>query len=226
MTRDRWPRAPTPVLHGEGLVLRPWDEELVAQLATWGEYGFPYHAFDLGFLRDPARAAAELRERTTPGRHRHYIAVEAGRAVGRCSVNLESEAGLYLWAVHVPPEHQGQGVARRMLAVLMRALEEEFPGRAFVLTANTFATHAHRAYLALGFRIVETRWQTERELADRLWRVTERERAPLAPHIRFHEGRWQVRAYVFRRLPGAPMDLRVAHPSSESGQRPQAPFAQ
>jgi hypothetical protein len=108
----------------------------------------------------------------------------------------------------------------------MRALEEEFPGRGFVLTSNTFATHAHRAYLALGFRITETRWQVDREIAERLWRVTEQERAPLARHIRFHEGRWQVRAYVFRRAPGTPMDLRVAQPGAESGQRPQAPFAQ
>ena len=219
-------RAPVPLLEGEGLTLRPWDADLVAQMARWGEYGFPYHAFDLGHLRDPARAAAALAEHTAPGRHRHYVAVEAGRAVGRCSVNLEDPAGLYLWAVHVPPEHQGRGVARRMLAVLMRALEQEFPGREFVLTSNTFAVHAHRAYLALGFRIVETRWQVDREVAERLWRVTEQERAPLAGHIRFHEGRWQVRAFVFRRAPGAPMDLRTRQAGGESGQRPQAPFSQ
>ncbi len=223
---DDQPPAAVPILEGEGLLLRPWDADLIARMARWGEYGFPYHAFDLGYLRDPARATAELRERTAPGRHRHYVAVEAGEPVGRCSVNLEDEAGLYLWAVHVPPEHQGRGVARRMLAVLMRALEAEFPGRDFVLTSNTFAARAHRAYLALGFRITETRWQVDREIAERLWRVTEAERAPLARHIRFHEGRWQVRAYVFRRSPGAPMDLRGAQPGGESGQRPQRPFAQ
>ncbi|GIW13725.1 MAG: hypothetical protein KatS3mg062_1164 [Tepidiforma sp.] len=223
------PRALVPVLEGEGLVLRPWDAELVAQLAAWGEYGFPYHAFDLGYLRDPARAAEELRERTAPGCHRHYIAVEDGRAVGRCSVNLEDEAGLYLWAVHVPPEHQGRGVARRMLAVLVRALEAEFPGRDFVLTSNTYAVNAHRVYFALGFHIAETRWYTDREVAERLWRVTEQERAPIAAHIRFRDGRWQVRAYVFRRAPGTPMDLRSAHQRAaggDSGQRPQAPRSQ
>lgn len=218
---------PVPVLEGEGLVLRPWDRDLVRQMAAWGEYGFPYHAFDLAYLRDPAAAEAALATHTAPGRHRHYVAVEAGEAVGRCSVNLEDVAGLYLWSVHVPPERKGRGIARRMLAVLMRALEAEFPGRPFVLTSNTFATHAHRAYLALGFRIIDTRWQVDRELAERLWRVTPAERAPLERHIRFHDGRWQVRAHVFRREPGAPMDLRVAQRSGgESGHRPQAPFAQ
>lgn len=226
MTRRLAGRSGVPVLEGEGLVLRPWDAELVRQLATWGEYGFPYHAFDLGRLRDPAEAARALAEHTARGRHRHYIAVESGQAVGRCSVNLEDEAGLYLWAVHVPPEHQGRGAARRMLAVLIRALEAEFPGEEFVLTSNTFAERAHRAYFALGFEIAETRWHYDREIAERLWRAGDDERAPLAGHIRFHEGRWQVRAHVFRRRPGAPMRLGPAQRGGESGQRPQAPFVQ
>jgi RimJ/RimL family protein N-acetyltransferase len=220
------PARHVPVLEGEGLVLRPWDSDLVRQMAAWGEYGFPYHAFDLGHLRDAGRAEAALADHTAPGRHRHYVAVEGGVAVGRCSVNLEDEAGLYLWAVHVPPERQGRGIARRMLAVLIGGLEREFPGRDFVLTSNTFAAHAHRAYLALGFRIAETRWHLDREIADRLWRVTPAERDPIARHIRFHDGRWQVRAHVFRRTPGAPMDLAGAQPGGESGQRPQAPFSQ
>ena len=36
-----------PQLEGEGLALRPWDEDLAEQMGNWGVRGFPYHAFDL-----------------------------------------------------------------------------------------------------------------------------------------------------------------------------------
>lgn len=203
--------APTPVIEGYGLTLRPWDEDLVRQMAAWGERGFPYHAFDLGYLRDPARAASALAGTRENGPHRHFIACEGETAIGRVSVNLRDESGLYLWSVHVPPEHEGRGVCRRMLAALMDWLENRYPASDFVLTTNTFADHAHRAYEALGFTIWETRWHYDREIADMLWKVTPAVREPIAKHIRFQSGRWEVRTHVMRRPRGSPMQTGVRH---------------
>lgn len=199
-----------PPISGNGLVLRPWDDGLVAQMAAWGVRGFPYHPFDLGHLGDPARAAAELLRVHEAGPHRHFVACEDDRAVGRASVNLRDEAGLYIWAVHVPPEHEGRGVCRRMLATLMTWLESAYPATDFVLSSNTFAEHAHRAYFALGFHVSETRWHHDRELAARLWTATPAERAPIGSHIRFYNGQWQVRTYIMRRPRGAPMATGLA----------------
>jgi RimJ/RimL family protein N-acetyltransferase len=190
---------------GNGLVLRPWDRGLVRQMGDWGQRGFPYHAFDLGYLRDPERAAATLAWTREPGPQRHFVAVEGETAVGRVAVNLRDVSGLYIWGVHVPPEHEGRGVCRRMLAALMDWLEPSYPGRPFVLSSNTFAEHAHRAYFALGFEVVETRWHYDRELADMLWRAGAEGRRPIAQHIRFHGGRWEVRTHVLRRNSGIPI---------------------
>lgn len=188
-----------PLIEGDGLVLRPWDLDLIRQMAAWREHGFPYHAFDLSHLADPLQAAAALARTREEGRHRYFVACEGGTAVGRVSVNLQDAAGLYLWAVHVPPEHQGRGVAQRMLTAVMGWLEEACPGRDFVLTSNSFAERAHRTYRGLGFEIIETRWHFDKEIAERLWRVPPADREPIARHIRFQNGRWQVRAHVFRR---------------------------
>lgn len=190
---------------GPGLVLRPWDAGLAEQLAGWGVRGFPYHAFDLDELKDPLKRAAAVHSRTEEGIHRHFVAVENGVAVGRVSVNLRDPLGLYIWSVHVPPEHEGRGVARRMLAALITALEAGMPRASFVLTTNAFALGAHRAYRAVGFEISETRWNWDKEIADALWRVTPKEREPISRYIRFQSGRWQVRSYVMRRQPGTPM---------------------
>jgi len=198
------------VIEGEGVTLRPWDAELVRQMANWGERGFPYHAFDLGYLRDEQRAANSLTWAYENGPHRHFVACEGGAAVGRVSVNLRDASGLYIWAVHVPPEHEGRGVCRRMLAALMSWLESQYPDRDFVLSSNTFAEHAHHAYYALGFTVVETRWHFDREIAEQLWRVPASAREPIAKHIRFHNGRWEVRTYVLRRPRGAPMQTAPA----------------
>jgi ribosomal protein S18 acetylase RimI-like enzyme len=200
----RRPKYPSEI-PGDGLVLRPWTMPLVRQMAEWEEHGFPYHAFDLAHLADPMQAAMALARAQEEGKHRHFVACEAGTAVGRVAVNLDDEAGLYLWAVHVPPEHAGRGVARRMLAALMTWLEGEYPGRDFVLTSNGFAENAHRTYRALGFEVAETRWHYDKELAAKLWRVSAKEREPVARYLRFQSGRWQVRAYIFRRKAGAPM---------------------
>lgn len=191
------------LIQGDGLVLRPWDQEALRQMATWGARGFPYNAFDMGYLRDPQRAAATLAWTNQERTHRHFVAGEGDAAVGRVSVNLRDPAGLYLWGVHVPPEHEGRGICRRMLAALMAWLEREHPGPGFVLTTNTFAERAHRAYFALGFEITETRWQYDRALAEALWKVPAEEREPIAGHVRFHAGRWEVRTYLMRR-PAAP----------------------
>lgn len=205
VVRAEYPAA----IPGDGLELRPWDDSLALQLANWSLRGFPYHAFDLGHLRDPNKRASAVAGCLEDGPHRHFIAVEDGVAVGRVSVNLRDPAGSYLWAVHVPPEHEGRGVCRRMLATLMTHLEATNPRPSFVLTTNGFADHAHRAYRALGFEVAETRWHFDREIAEALWRVTPREREPLARHIRFQNGRWQIRSFVMRREPGTPMITRT-----------------
>lgn len=196
-----------PVIEGEGLELRPWDDELAAQMAEWGERGFPFHAFDLGHLKNPAKRAAAVSNCRSDTIHRHFVAVEDGTAVGRVSVNTRDPAGCYLWAVHVPPEHEGRGVCRRMLGILMQTLEREDARVSFLLTSNAFNEHAHRAYRALGFEISETRWHYDREIAAQLWRVPPRLREPLQRHLRFQNGRWQIRTHIFRRMPGAPMHL-------------------
>lgn len=194
------------VIYGDQLELRSWDENLVGQMGHWGERGFPFQAFDLGYLKDPLRAKAMLAWANEDGPHRHFVACEGGKAVGRVSVNLRDESGLYLWAVHVPPEHEGRGVCRRMLAALITWLEAEHPGQDFVLSSNTFAGHAHRAYFALGFRIAETRWHFDREIAEALPLAPRALREPLQPHLRFQSGRWEVRTHVMRRLRHTPME--------------------
>ncbi|MGI8925908.1 MAG: GNAT family N-acetyltransferase [Tepidiformaceae bacterium] len=206
-----------PPIEAYGLALRPWDAGLAAQMAVWGQRGFPYHAFDLGYLGDPRRTSAELARTRQAGPHRHFIACEGETAVGRVSVNLNDELGLYLWAVHVPPEHAGRGVCRRMLAALMDWLERAYPAAEFVLTSNTFALHAHRAYLALGFQVTETRWHHDRELAAELWKVSPARRREIDSHIRFHNGRWEVRTQVFRRKSGTPMATARARVQETSG---------
>jgi RimJ/RimL family protein N-acetyltransferase len=204
------PATGQPDISGYGLVLRGWDDDLVALMAEWGERGFPYHAFDLGHLADPFRRSAALARYRDTSQHRHYVACEDGLPVGRVSVNPSDAAGLYLWSVHVPTDHAGRGVCHRMLAALMDAYEVEFPGKAFALSTNTFAANAHRVYEDLGFRTVESRWHFDREIADRLWKVTPQERAPIARHIRFQGGRWEVRVYTMVRQPGTPMVVNPA----------------
>ncbi|MGB4861885.1 MAG: GNAT family N-acetyltransferase [Tepidiformaceae bacterium] len=211
------PDATYPELDGEGLVLRPWDAELAEQMATWSVRGFPFHAFDLGHLADPAARATAVANCRAEGPHRHFVAVENGVAVGRVSVNLRDLTGSYIFAVHVPAEHEGRAVCRRMLAVLMSWLEKEHPRPRFILTANAFNLHAHRAYRALGFESVETRWHFDREIADALWRVTPKQREPIQRFIRFQNGRWQVKTYIFQRKPGAPMSLGVRQPQTVAG---------
>ena len=150
MTVDEVPRGPGGI-EGEGLTLVPWNGELLRGMANWRERGFPYGAFDMGFLRDPARFAEFSARVRNDTRHVHFAAVEGDAPVGRVSVNLQDPAGLYLWGVHVPPEHEGQGVCRRMLTALIAWLAVERPNEGLVLSANTFAERALRAYLALGF---------------------------------------------------------------------------
>ncbi|MFN0095513.1 MAG: GNAT family N-acetyltransferase [Dehalococcoidia bacterium] len=192
---------------GYGLELRAWDQSLVRQMARWRERGFPYHPYDLGYLRDRARAESALAWARTPGQHRHFVAVEGGAAVGRVSLNTQDVAGLYLWAVHVPPDHEGRGVAKRMLAALMDWAEQAFPGRDWVLTTNLFATNAHRVYEALGFTVDETIWHFDAQLGAALWKADPAMRQPIAPYTRFVSGRWEVMTYLMRRPGGAPMRL-------------------
>jgi RimJ/RimL family protein N-acetyltransferase len=205
-------RAPRPFATGLGLELRHWDRDLVDQMAAWGSHGFPYSAFDLGYLSDRNRARTTLDRMRQRSPHLHAVACEDGLAVGRVSVNYEDRAGLYLWSVHVPPEHEGRGVCRRMLAVFMSWLDAEYPRRGFILTSNTFAGRAHEAYRALGFSVVETRWQHDRELAADLLQRPAEDRLPIAEHVRFFNGRWEVRAHVFTRPPGLPIDWSPFQP--------------
>jgi RimJ/RimL family protein N-acetyltransferase len=193
-------------IKGFGLTLRPWDEDLIRQAAKWGTHGFPYAAFDLAAqLKDRYKAQLYLRRMLETDPHLHFVATVEGRAIGRLSVNVKDASGLYIWSVHVPPEYEGRGVCRRMMACLMTWLEREIPGRQFVLTTNTFATHAHRAYEALGFKRGEERWQFDQEIARELWKAPDRARQALTGHTRFCNGRWEVRAFVMTRQPGTPM---------------------
>ena len=196
-----------PPLEAHGLVLSRWTEEIAEQMGQWGERGFPYHPFDLGYLRDPSRRRLAVDRALAEGPHRHFVALEGEVPVGRVSVNLRDPAGLYLWSVHVPPEHEGRGVCRRMLAVLMEWLEVEYQRNDFVLTSNAFAERAHRAYFALGFAIAETRWHFDPEIAEALWSVDPALRSPIMEHIRYANGQWQVRTHLMRRTPGARMEL-------------------
>ncbi len=216
--------APYPAaIAGDGLELRPWDAGLVAQLAHWGERGFPYHAFDLGHLRNPARARAELTRAREAGPHRHFIACEGDTAVGRVSVNLQDRAGLYLWAVHVPPEHERRGVCRRMLAALLSWLEAEYPGPDFVLTTNTFAERAHHAYFVLGFEIGDTRWHYDRPLAEALWHAPREQRRAIEGHLRLRKGRWEVRTYLMVRPQRRPLPPTSRHAAPTAGRSPARP---
>lgn len=204
--------APYPAsIPGDGLELRPWDRDLLRQVASWSERGFPYHAFDMGHLSDPVEASRMLRYTHQPGPHRHFVAVENGLAVGRIAVNLRDEAGLYIWGVHVPEEHGARGVCRRMLAALVTWLESCYPAApGFILSTNGFATHAHRAYRAVGFEITETRWHYDRQLAQELWNAPPEAREPITDHIRYFRGRWEVRVYIMRRPLGGRPDQHEA----------------
>ena len=74
---------PSPI-EGYGLVLRPWDAGLVRQMAAWGQRGFPYSAFDLGYLRQPVRAAAMLDRMREEGPHRHFSVPAGGMVCPAC----------------------------------------------------------------------------------------------------------------------------------------------
>ena len=76
-------------IKGEGLELCVWDRQLLEQLASWGERGFPYGAFDLGYLRNRKEAEVALNFVLNGTKHLHFIACEDSVAVGRVSVNLE-----------------------------------------------------------------------------------------------------------------------------------------
>jgi RimJ/RimL family protein N-acetyltransferase len=201
-----------PYIRGNGLELVPWSRELVTQMAGWSEHGFPYSAFDLSYLRDPLRASSTLTWTREDGKHRHFVAIEGGRAVGRVSVNLEDDVGLYLWAVHVPPEHEGKGICRRMLATIMVWLEEQCPGLRFSLTTNAFAKRAHRAYFALGFSIADTRWVHDEAVATGLFRANAAARRSVQEYVRFRQGAWQTRSYLMIREAGTPILVRQPTP--------------
>ncbi len=188
----------TPTLEGEGLELRPWDEGLALQMAQWGERGFPYAGFNLGYLKNAVSRAETLAFVHAQDQHRHFVGCREGIAVGRVSVNVEDRAGCYLWAVHVPPEREGQGIARAMLRVVCGWLRETYPEREVLLTTNSFAERAHRTYEAVGFEVVETRWQGDTALSGALLTLTHEERQPIESHIRFRNGRWEVRVDVMK----------------------------
>jgi RimJ/RimL family protein N-acetyltransferase len=199
------------VIEGEGITLRPWDDDLAAQMACWQERGFPFHGFDLSHLRDPAKSHDTVERMRRDRRHRHFVACEGATAVGRVSVNLHDRAGLYIWAVHVPPDHEGRGVCRRMLRALIDWLAVRYPSRDVVLTTNTFAKPAHRAYRAIGFEIVEKRWQYDEAIARALLRGPRDFYVRIAPHVRYTNGRWEVRTLLmrYRTTPPSPHTPRM-----------------
>ena len=68
-------------IKGEGLELCVWDSQLLEQLASWGERGFPYGAFDLGYLRNRKEAEEALNFALNGTKHLHFIACEDSVAV-------------------------------------------------------------------------------------------------------------------------------------------------
>lgn len=190
-------------IKGEGLELCVWDRQLLEQLASWGERGFPYGAFDLGYLRNRKEAEVALNFVLNGTKHLHFIACEDSVAVGRVSVNLEDPAGLYIWAVHVPPEHARRRVAYRMLTVLIKWLEGKYPNQEIVLTVNAFANHAHRLYLLLGFNVRDTLWRFDPRLNEEIYQVSVNRRRVLEDTVRFVNNRWEVMTYlmVFQGFP-------------------------
>lgn len=186
-------------LPGEGLELRPWDAGVLREMAAWGERGFPFTAFDMGYLKDPARMADFAGWLEREERHLHFAACEDGRAVGRVSVNMRDPAGIYIWGVHVPPEHEGRGVCTRMLSALLAWLDERDGCGELVLSVNTFAHNARRIYERLGFHPAETRWLYDAVLDADLRRVSPGPRGPVEGHVRFRNGRWEVRTNLMRR---------------------------
>ena len=190
-------------IKGEGLELCVWDRQLLEQLASWGERGFPYGAFDLGYLRNRKEAEVALNFVLNGTKHLHFIACEDSVAVGRVSVNLEDPAGLYIWSVHVPPEHARRRVAYRMLTVLIKWLEEKYPNQEIVLTVNAFANHARRLYLSLGFNVRDTLWRFDPKLNEEIYQVSVNRRRVLEDTVRFVNNRWEVMTYlmVFQGFP-------------------------
>ena len=190
-------------IKGEGLELCVWDRQLLEQLASWGERGFPYGAFDLGYLRNRKEAEVALNFVLNGTKHLHFIACEDSVAVGRVSVNLEDPAGLYIWSVHVPPEHARRRVAYRMLTVLIKWLEEKYPNQEIVLTVNAFANHARRLYLSLGFNVRDTLWRFDPKLNEEIYQVSVNRRRVLEDTVRFANNRWEVMTYlmVFQGFP-------------------------
>jgi ribosomal protein S18 acetylase RimI-like enzyme len=190
-------------IKGEGLELCVWDRQLLEQLASWGERGFPYGAFDLGYLRNRKEAEVALNFVLNGTKHLHFIACEDSVAVGRVSVNLEDPAGLYIWSVHVPPEHARRRVAYRMLTVLIKWLEGKYPNQEIVLTVNAFANHARRLYLLLGFNVRDTLWRFDPKLNEEIYQVSVNRRRVLEDTVRFVNNRWEVMTYlmVFQGFP-------------------------
>lgn len=187
------------LIPGNGLSLRPWDTATLRQMAAWDERGFPDSAFDMGFLREPARMAEFLDWLVRDERHLHLAAFEADRAVGRVSVNMRDPAGIYIWGVHVPPGHGGRGVCTRMLEALLAWLDARDGGSELVLSVNSFAHHARRIYERLGFLPAETRWQFDPALDAALRRLAPAQRSQVDGHVRFQRGRWEVRTTLMRR---------------------------
>ena len=188
---------------GEGLELCIWDSQLLEQLASWGERGFPYGAFDLGYLRNRKEAEEALNFALNGTKHLHFIACEDSVAAGRVSVNLEDPAGLYIWSVHVPPEHARRRVAYRMLTVLIKWLEGKYPNQEIVLTVNAFANHARRLYLSLGFTVRDTLWRFDSKLNEEIYQVSASSRHDLGDTVRLKNSRWEVMTYlmVFQGFP-------------------------
>ncbi len=187
-----------PVIMGHGLQVRLWDGDLLLQMSAWGERGFPFSAFDMGFLKEPARMAEFTGWLGRDNRHLHLAAIEADRAVGRVSVNFRDPAGIYIWGVHVPPEYEGRGVCTRMLQALLGWLDTRDCGE-LVLSVNSFAHGARRIYERLGFAPVETRWQFDPALDADLRRLPPGQHGPVEGHVRFSLGRWEVRTFLMRR---------------------------
>lgn len=71
------------------------------------------------------------------------VVEQNGKAVGMGRIVGDGQIYFYIQDVAVDPDHQGQGVGRRMMESLMGYLRENAPDKAFV---GLFASHGKEAF--------------------------------------------------------------------------------
>lgn len=96
---------------------------------------------------------------------------DGGRLVGFAQASHRGQSeDVELWRIYVLPEHQRQGLGRRLLQACVEALGSVRPVRRVYVQVETENEPAVRAYTAWGFRLVR---QYEERIFDYPCRMTE-----------------------------------------------------